>query len=89
MKVRYKERRSKQQTLIDILKVTVEPIILTHVLYRSNLHWNELKKFTGVLIAKGLLNEINEPTGARFFQITPDGMEVLKLANKLEQILGT
>jgi predicted transcriptional regulator len=103
IKVRYKVRRSVQQVLIDILKNATEPIIPTHLMYRSNLSWKDLDKYGSVLKAKGLLRErvaTEEVTvfGApskrtvekgREYLITHDGLEVLKLYHQLQRLLGT
>jgi predicted transcriptional regulator len=104
IKVRYKGRRSVQQVLIDLLRVSTEPIIPTRLMYHSNLSWSLMNKYSQVLVTKGLLKETMEQPQRRngenkrgfvkdysikVFHITPEGLEVLKLARRLEQMLGT
>jgi len=101
VKARYARRRSIQETLIDILKVAMQPTIPTHLMYKSNLNLQTTREYANVLITKGLLKEgmldvgekvsgFNSKTKKQtFYQITKDGLEVLALVHQLEKLLGT
>ncbi|MCP8311694.1 MAG: hypothetical protein L6M37_01925 [Candidatus Methylarchaceae archaeon HK02M1] len=81
-------RRSKLERLIDILKVIANkgPIRQTHIMYKANLTWNELKEDLQWL--KNL--ELIEKTAMRegiFFKITSTGLDTLLHFDKIETVL--
>ncbi|MBS7615253.1 hypothetical protein KEJ18_05955 [Candidatus Bathyarchaeota archaeon] len=83
-------RRSQFEIYIDILKAVSEgrhkP---THIMYRANLTWKRLKKYTEFLVAHGLLVEENNGE-TKVFNLTSDGKELIWYQMKIErEILQT
>ena len=52
--VQTKMRRSRLETLFVILTISIKRIRKTHIMYIANLSHQQLEKFLGVLISKGL-----------------------------------
>lgn len=55
----------------DLLENMQEPAKLTHVLYKTNLSYAQIKKYLDMLSRMGLIQEIQEPYLG--FQITEKG----------------
>lgn len=55
----------------DLLENMQEPAKLTHVLYKTNLSYAQIKKYLNMLSQMGLIQEIQEPYLG--FQITEKG----------------
>jgi len=77
-------RRSQMETYIDILKAVAEgrrkP---THIMYRSNLCWERLKKQLDFLVKGGLLEKA-AVNGTATFSLTSKGKDLLGYHKKLE-----
>jgi len=77
-------RRSQMEIYIDILKAVAEgrqkP---THIMYRSNLCWERLKKQLDFLVKGGLLDK-TAVKGTATFSLTSKGKDLLGYHKKLE-----
>ncbi|MFH1455552.1 MAG: winged helix-turn-helix domain-containing protein [archaeon] len=76
------ERREKLDIIKDILKAIQDKggeIKPTHLLYKSNLSHEGMKKYVGDLIFKEMINEKTDKKSNKTFQITDKGL--LFLAN--------
>ncbi len=71
-------KRSKLERYLDILKVVSEfgPIRRTHVLYRANLSWNELRESLDTLEKAEAITEIPNGKGT-LYKITGTGQRIL------------
>ena len=71
-------KRSKLERYLDILKVVSEfgPIRRTHVLYRANLSWNELRESLETLEKAEAITEIPNGKGT-LYKITGTGQGIL------------
>jgi len=81
-------RRSKLERLLDILKVvaSVGPIKQTHIMYKANLTWDELKRDLQWLIDLRLVERTVIREGI-FYRITNLGSDALSHFDKIESIL--
>jgi len=81
-------RRSKLERLLDILRVvaSVGPIKQTHIMYKANLTWDELKKDLQWLINLRLVERTVIREGI-FYRITNLGSDALSHFGKIESIL--
>ncbi|MCP8316227.1 MAG: hypothetical protein H3Z51_05105 [archaeon] len=81
-------RRSKFERLIDILRVvaSVGLIKQTHIMYKANLTWDELKKDLQWLIDLKLIERTVISEGI-FYKITNLGSDALSHFEKIELIL--
>lgn len=82
------ERRNKLDIVYDILKAIQDKrgsIKPTHLLYKSNLSHDGMKRYIEELKAGGMLTEEEEPkTGKKKFLITEKGCKFLEEYNKVK-----
>lgn len=81
-------RRSKLERLIDVLKVvaSVGLIKQTHIMYKANLTWDELKRDLQWLIDLRLIERTVISEGI-FYRITNLGLDALSYFEKIELML--
>jgi len=81
-------RRSKLERQMDIMKNIAEfgPIRGTHVMYKSNITWSELKEDIQILKVLSLVEVVQAEEGL-FYTITPAGRETLAHFAQVEQAL--
>jgi predicted transcriptional regulator len=81
-------RRSKLERLIDILRVIASMGLIkqTHIMYKANLTWDELKKDLQWLMDLGLIERTVVSEGI-FYKITNLGSDALSQFEKIESIL--
>ncbi|MGB9659989.1 MAG: winged helix-turn-helix domain-containing protein [Nitrososphaerales archaeon] len=81
-------RRSKLERLIDILRVIASMGLIkqTHIMYKANLTWDELKKDLQWLMDLGLIERTMVSEGI-FYKITNLGSDALSHFEKIESIL--
>lgn len=70
-------RRDEIAIMTDLLTTMLEPRKLTHILYKTNLSYSQLKKYLGSLLQMGLAEQIDEPF--RAFRITEKGRTFMDL----------
>lgn len=81
-------RRSKLERLIDILRVIASSNLIkqTHIMYKANLTWDELKKDLQWLMDLKLIGRTLMSEGI-FYRITNLGSDALSHFEKIELIL--
>ncbi len=82
------QRRSKQERLIDIIRVVTAngPLRRTHILYKANLTWGELKEDLDALEKVGAIKMIENREGI-FYRSTEVGLELLDHSSRIVTIL--
>jgi len=83
-----KERRSKLQILVDILRVVQRKggrAKSTHILYGANLSHKRLKMHLDMLIENEFL-EMVSAGGRTYYKITPKGVKFIIEYKKIEEI---
>ena len=55
MKERFKKRRTKFETMVDILRVSRQGALKTQIVYRANLNYNRVDRYLRFLERNGLL----------------------------------
>gem|GEM_PF-6702758 len=70
-------RRNELTIMTHLLTYLIEPRRTTHILYRTNLSYYQLKKYLASLLRMGLAEEINEPH--RAFRITEKGRMFMQI----------
>ena len=65
------KRRDGLMIIADLLNSMNQPIKLTHILYRTNLGYTQLRKYLDLLVSMELVQELSEPN--RAFVITDKG----------------
>ncbi len=81
-------RRSRLERLIDILRVIASMGLIkqTHIMYKANLTWDELKKDLQWLMDLGLVERTVVSEGI-LYKITNLGLDALSHFEKIESIL--
>lgn len=85
------EKRDRLQIIFDILKSIEEKrgkIKPTHLLYKSNLSHDRLKKYLEELMQKDLIDEENTKKG-KFFTLTEQGFRFLQDYKKIREFTET
>ncbi len=76
-----KDRRRDTLTILsDMLENMKEPMRVTHLLYSSNLSYNQLSKYLKMIIEMGLAYEEKKPFHS--FKITNDGKFFIEMVSK-------
>ncbi len=75
-----RSRRDTLTILSNLLENMKEPKRLTHLLYSSNLSYNQLSKYLKMVTEMGLANEENKPFHS--FMITNDGKFFIEMVSK-------
>ena len=78
--MRDQSRRDTLTILSNLLENMKEPKRLTHLLYSSNLSYNQLSKYLKMVKEMGLANEEKKPF--RSFRITNDGKFFIEMVSK-------
>jgi predicted transcriptional regulator len=82
-------RRSQLERYIDILRAINEksPIKQTHVMYKANLSWMELKKDLDHLLDLKLILIMINPAG-NLYSISESGFKILQAYNSVDSVLN-
>ena len=70
-------RRDELRIMTDLMGNMQQPMRSTHLLYRTNLSYSQLKKYLSSLLNMGLIEEVTKPH--RAFGITEKGRTFLDL----------
>jgi predicted transcriptional regulator len=74
---------------VDILKILAQkgPLKLTHLMYKSNVNCEVLRKNLVFLVKQGLIEVRNVRRGRHFYSITSQGLTLLKNWKELRLLL--
>lgn len=70
-------RRGELDIIVDLLLNSMQTVRSTHILYKTNLGYNQMKKYLVVLIRLGLIEQTEMPF--RGFRITQKGRAFIDL----------
>lgn len=81
-------RRSRIERYLDILKVVARhgPIKQTHIMYKANLSWMELKRSLEHLTKSKMITAIDDSSGL-LYAISETGLSTIYNYEKVEKIL--
>lgn len=79
--------RSRMGIVAGILRVSKGGTRKTHIMYRNNLSFKQLRAYLGFLTNSGLVREISK-SGSSFFETTDKGLAFLQAYNNLKALLG-
>jgi predicted transcriptional regulator len=84
------KNRSRVEILYDIVSASKESARKTHLMYKSNLSFKQLRLYLDFLLYRGLVEEKNalEEEGGRTYAATPKGIEFMRLFEDLQGFLG-
>src|SRR5690242_5774187 len=70
-------RRDELEIMVDVLLNSMQTVRSTHILYKTNLGYNQMKKYLVILIRLGLIERTEKPF--RGFRITQKGRAFIEL----------
>jgi len=87
-----KPTRHPLEITLQVLEICKRPRIITHIMYKANSNFIQLKKLLEGLVEKGLMDVERRPKRSRaggrdLYKTTKKGKEVLKLLNKALEML--
>lgn len=82
--------RGRLDIIADILNAAFEGVRKTHIMYRCNLSFKQLKRYLSFLLKRGLLYPIfdNNDPNPELFEITDKGKEFLKVYEDLKGLMN-
>jgi predicted transcriptional regulator len=80
-------RRGRFEIVNEILTLCKEPTQKTHILYRCNLSYDQVRKYLDFLISNNLLEPFSKD-GRNYFQTTKKGRKFTEEHKKLGRFLG-
>ena len=78
-----RQRRDSLMIMKDLLENMGEPARLTHLLYRANLSYGQVKKYLDMLIQMELARQVSEPY--RAFVVTEKGRAFIDMVESHTQ----
>lgn len=84
------KNRSRVEILYDIVSASKSSARKTHLMYKSNLSFKQLRLYLDFLVYRGLVQEKFDlqEEGAKVYTATPKGLEFLRLFEDLKGFLG-
>lgn len=70
-------RRDKLEIMLNLLDVSRQPIKKTHLLYNTNMNFNQLKQYLDMLLTMGLIEIVHRPF--KGYKITSKGERFVTL----------
>ena len=75
------EKRGKFKMRLDLLETMVQPMLKTHLMYKSNINWNIVDVILKDFLDKGLITTIRKRKGNRrlrdFYLVTEKGLRLV------------
>lgn len=75
--------RSRDDIIVDILKVASDGAKKTHIMQRANLNPLMFRKYFPVLLRNGLVVEGDDPDGGSLYRLSVEGKALLKMYEAL------
>ncbi len=79
-------RRTRLEIVSDILELALRGTRKTHIMYRSNLSFEQLEKYLELLLSKSLL-ELKVGEAGKMYQTSRKGEELLREITKILKTL--
>lgn len=79
-------RRTRLEIVSDILELALRGTRKTHIMYRSNLSFEQLEKYLALLLSKSLL-ELKVTDSGKLYQTSRKGEELLREIDKILKTL--
>ena len=79
-------RRNKLEMILSVLYVCQQPIILTRLMYKTNINCVVLKNITIALVSRGLIVTKKKTKKRSYYNITTKGMNFLQKAREMKAI---
>jgi predicted transcriptional regulator len=86
-KVAVGRRRSNIEIIADMLRVGENGAGKTEIMYTANLSYLQIQKYLDYLVNQGFVNKINLDNTMIAYQVTENGLKLLKTIDTLMQML--
>ena len=78
-------KRDKFDIILKILNLARTPVRKTHILYKANINFYQLRRYVDLLIGVAMIEEIESPF--RGYRITEKGIQFIKMFEQETNIL--
>jgi predicted transcriptional regulator len=86
-KVAVGRRRSNIEIIADMLRVGENGAGKTEIMYTANLSYLQIQKYLDYLVNQGFVNKVNLDNTMIAYQVTENGLKLLKTIDTLMQML--
>ena len=86
-KVGVGRRRSNIEIIADMLRVGENGAGKTEIMYTANLSYSQIQKYLEYLVNQGFVNKVNMDNTMIAYQVTENGLKLLKAIDTLMQML--
>ena len=81
-------RRSNIEIIADMLRVGENGAGKTEIMYSANMSYSQIQKYLEYLVNQGFVNKINLDNTMVAYQVTGNGLKLLKAIDTLLEMLG-
>ena len=86
--MRVNRRRSNIEIIAEMLKAGENGAGKTKIMYNANLSYTQIQKYLGFLVAQGFIDKLEVGNPAVTYQVTDNGLKLLKSINNVIEMLG-
>jgi predicted transcriptional regulator len=80
-------RRSNIEIIADMLRVGENGAGKTEIMYTANMSYHQMQKYLNYLVNQGFINKINIDDSMIAYQVTENGLKLLKTIDTLMEML--
>ena len=80
-------RRSNIEIIADMLRVGENGAGKTEIMYSANMSYSQIQKYLDYLVNQGFINKINMDNTVVAYQVTDNGLKLLKAIDTLMAML--
>jgi predicted transcriptional regulator len=77
------QRRSNIEIIADMLRVGENGAGKTEIMYSANMSYSQIQKYLDYLVSQGFINKVSLDKTAVAYQVTENGMKLLKAIDTL------
>ena len=81
-------RRSNIEIIAEMLRIGENGAGKTEIMYNANMSYSQIQKYLGFLISHDFINKIHVGNPCVTYQITGNGVKLLKSIESVIEILG-
>jgi len=86
--MRLNRRRSDIEIIADMLEIGENGAGKTRIMYNANMSYRQIQKYLGFLLAQGFIDKIEMGNPSVSYQVTENGLKLLKMISNIKEMLG-
>ena len=86
--MRVNRRRSDIEIIANMLEIGENGAGKTRIMYNANMSYRQIQKYLGFLLAQGFIDKMEMGNPSVSYQVTENGLKLLKLINSVKEMLG-